>query len=51
MAVPRTDVDDERALTAGDARQRLAKFGVNRLTNEMFDDGAMRCRCCNSHKI
>jgi hypothetical protein len=49
--MPRADVDDERTLPAGDARQRLAKLGVNRLPNHVFDDGAMWCWCCNSHKI
>jgi hypothetical protein len=51
MAVPRADVDDERTLPAGNARQRLAKLGVNRLPNHVFDDGAMWCGCSDSHKI
>ena len=51
MAVAGADIDDERALAAGDARQGLAELGVNRLTNHVFDDGTMRCGCCYSHKV
>jgi hypothetical protein len=51
MAVPRTDVDDERTLTAGEARQRFAQSRINRLPNHVFDDGAMWCWCSYSHKI
>jgi len=50
VAVTRTDVDDKRTLSAGDARQRLAKFGINRLSNHVFDNGAMWCGCSYSHK-
>ena len=52
VAMPRADVDDERTLPAGRARQGLAKLGVNRLSNHVFDDGAMWCWCGNSgHKL
>jgi hypothetical protein len=50
VTVPRTDIDNERIQPAGGAWQGLAKTRINRLSNEMFDDGTMGCRCCHSHK-
>jgi hypothetical protein len=51
VTVARADIDDERIRSARRARQRLAELGVNRLTNHVFDDGAMWCGCSDSHKI
>lgn len=47
MTVTRTHVHHQRTLTAGDPGQWLSKARIDRLTNQMFDDGTMRCWGCN----
>jgi hypothetical protein len=49
VAMTCADIDDEWIQPARGAGQRLAKLGINRLANEMFDNGAMWCWCGDSH--
>ena len=51
MAVTCADVDDKRTRRGSHARQRLAKLGVNRLSNHVFNDGMMWCWSSNRHKV
>ena len=47
VAMAGADVDDEWIQSPSDAWQWFVETLINRLTNKMFDDGSVWCRCSN----